>query len=212
MEKEVYEVYERYGLPATDDRQIDVDDLDSEWLEHTNIFGEYSDAASLATFRKDQQRTVADRKKNELERVKSELTLAVKADPSEYNLEKATEASVEACVKTQDEYLSALDDYISAWEKYNEFKFDSDILQGAVKTMEQRRFSLENSMRLMSLQYFETPSEPKTDPASRHRIKQKSREQSRKSISEAMDHEGEETDETKTKKRKSTKSTKRSKK
>jgi len=202
MDKMVAEIYDKYGLPCLEDREIDPDDLDSEWLEHTNIFGEYSDAASKASYLKDSQRALVDRKKSKLDEVKADLSLKIKSDPSEYGLEKATDASVENSAKTQEEYISALDEYLSAWEKYNVLKFESDVLQGAVKTMEQRRFSLENSMRLMSLQYTEPPSEPKTDAKSRLKIKKKQRSETRGTIASAMDNNDEDSKRSRKRKRK----------
>lgn len=183
------QIYEKYNLSPKIDREVDVDELDVEWFEHTNMFGDYSDAYAIASKKRDDAKLAVERAKENVDKVKAEIGLDIRANPNEYDLTKVTDASVEACIKTQDKYQKVMEDYFAAWEKHNQAKYESDVLGGAVKTMEQRKFSLENAIRLMTMQYFDTPNEPKDDPKARQKIRKMERARARQKIMEAMDDE-----------------------
>lgn len=187
-------VYQKYGLSPIIDREVDTDELDVEWFEHTNAFGEYSDAYAEAAQKRDSARLKVERAKENVERIKAELNLVIRQSPEEYDLvgkdgKKPTEATIESCIKTQDPYIQAMEQYFAAWENQNECKYEAEVLSGAVKTMEQKKSSLENAIRLMNMQYFETSSEPKTNPKVRHDAKKKRRKAVQQKIQEAMDDE-----------------------
>jgi hypothetical protein len=184
------QIYEKYGLVPNMDREIDPDELDTEWFEHTNLFGDYSDAYAIASKKRDSARLEVERAKEKVDRIKSDLFLQIKNDPEAFDLEKATDSTTEACVKVQPQYINAMEEYYTAWETHNQAKYEAEVLGGSVKTMEQRRSSLEGAMRLMAMEYFVSPNEPKDDPKARQHIKKIKREKTRKKIMEAMDESG----------------------
>lgn len=119
------------------DLSIDPLALDMEWLQQPNLFLKYSNELALARKAKDE--------------AKQKLLQARARERKELSEKgKVTEAMVE-------EELSLTEE----WDSYIKVCYEEDILDGAVKAMNQRKQALENMVELLKLQYFAGPKEPR---------------------------------------------------
>lgn len=130
-----------------EDLYIDPDALDVEWLEQAQTFMRWSEKLADARAR-------VDRAKDKLKVVRAEVFLDVRANPNKYGLEKVTDKASDAVVESNEDVKAAASELIA-------FKHESDILDGAVKSFDQRKTSLENLVKLQGQNYFAGPSEPR---------------------------------------------------
>jgi len=143
------------------DKQIDPDALDIEWLNQPNLFYKYSDALNEAMNRRNDLKLHVEAAKEEVDRVKAELDLAIREDPEEYGLSKVTETAVTSTILTQPELQAAQKKYYSSKEALNDAQAEVNKLFTAVNTMEEKKVALEQLVRLLNQQYFSTPVEPR---------------------------------------------------
>ena len=124
--------------------KIDKYNLDEEWLQQPGHFYAYAEELAEAQKR-------YDKKKEKLDIIKADLVLDVTKNPEDYGLSKTTQALIDATVETIDEYQKAKSELSDA-------KYDLNVLQSAVKTLEQRKTALENLVRLHGQNYYSEPS------------------------------------------------------
>jgi hypothetical protein len=129
------------------DARIDPLQLDMECLDMSETFCKWAQKSADA-------RAEVDKLKIELERVESLLSLDIRANPQEYHLEKITEASVVATVKTAKSYLDVN-------EKLVEARRESALTSTAVTAMEMKKRMLEVLVTLHGQQYFAGPNIPR---------------------------------------------------
>lgn len=126
---------------------INPDALDVEWLAQPSLFMKYAEAASEA-------RHAMDEAKENVDLVKAEVDREIRQDPGAFGLEKTTEGSISAAVLCHERYQEAI-------EKYNQSRFQNDLLMNAVRAFDQRKVALENLVKLHGQSYFSGPSEPR---------------------------------------------------
>lgn len=134
-------------MPKNDDSEFlhyDEHSLDAEWQRQAPLFHRY--AVKLA----DAKNRYAEAKA-EFELQEAELSRAVRATPERYGLQKTTEALIEATVKVQQEYQSAL-------RAMNKARHDVDVVQAAVDALHHKKAALENAVSLWAKNYFATPT------------------------------------------------------
>lgn len=148
-------------LNIDQDKQIDPDALDVEWLNQSNLFYKYSNALNEAIDRKNDMKLQVEAAKEEVDRVKAELDLAIREDPDEYGLSKVTESAITSTILTQPELQAAQKKYYSAKEALNAAQSEVNKLFTDVNTMETKKDSLEQLVKLLNQQYFSTPVEPR---------------------------------------------------
>ena len=152
------------------DLRIDEDALDIEFLDQPNLYFKYS---------KEQARAKA-----ELEDAKTHCDIAlanlssdIRSYPDEYGVVKVTKDSVEdvanralgdeeqvkkICDRKKHEYGAGLiDKYRRAHSALRQTQHDYDLVNAAVRAIEQRKSSLENLVKLMLGNYFSAPLEPR---------------------------------------------------
>jgi hypothetical protein len=83
-----------------DPLEIDEDRLDQEWKRQPRLALWAGDKQADAQY-------AVDNAKNQLELIEAQLTMAVRQTPSEYSLDKITEASIKATVILQPQYQAA---------------------------------------------------------------------------------------------------------
>lgn len=129
------------------DIKIDHDSLDVEWLEQPELmlrYGRYQASCALEL----------DKAKERLDVVRAELDKKIRANPEAYEIAKVTETVVSNTIITQDEYMEAQSQALSA-------KFEFDIARAAVNAIHGRKDALENLVRLHGMQYFAGPNMPR---------------------------------------------------
>lgn len=144
-----------------EDKQIDPDALDVAWVEQSDLYYKYSDALNDAMQWKNDCKLEVERKKEELETVKARLDIDIRKNPDGYDLPKVTEQVVNSAIALDGDYEKSLEELFSAKEELNKAQDAVNRLYSCVATMEQRKTSLEQLVRLLNQQYFSTPSEPR---------------------------------------------------
>ncbi len=130
---------------------IDKNRLDEEWINQPKRFFRWAIDLEGA-------RDVLEDAKAEFDVVKSEIDLAIRSDPEDYEelpkeaveKNKVTEKMVAAVVPMQKEYKEAQQVMFEA-------KYRVGILQAAVTTLEHRKRALEKLVDLYGQQYFAKP-------------------------------------------------------
>jgi hypothetical protein len=123
--------------------QIDLSRLDKEWVDQPEHY--FLAARDLASAKE----VMAEAKAN-VDLVKAELGLAVRASPGDFDLEKATEGSVNDAITVHPRYKKAVARYIRA-------KKEVDDVEAAVTALEHKKKALESLVYLQGQNYFAEP-------------------------------------------------------
>lgn len=134
-------------LNYEEDVRIDPDALDVEWLGQSELMRRYTKHAS-------QLKKEVDQAKERLEVGKAKLEMKIRANPEQYGLAKATEASIQSALILQPEYHELMNDYINT-------KYESDVAIGVVRSLDHRKAALEELVRLFTSSYFAGPQSPR---------------------------------------------------
>lgn len=137
----VDEIPEERDLDA--DLRIDEMSLNKEWRKQPKTYHAWSKIAARA-------KRMAEIRKGDLEVVKSEVSQDIRNHPSSHGISKVTDKAIETAVILDVRYKKALRQSIDA-------RYDSDVLSGAVKAMEQRKDSLEWLSKLFLANYYSEP-------------------------------------------------------
>ena len=122
---------------------IDKNRLDDEWLNQPKLYFRW--AVQL-----EDARDALESEKAKFDVVKSELDLAIRTKPDDYDLPKVTDKSVAAVLITTS-------DYKEAQQSMFEAKHRVGILQAAVTAMDHRKKALEKLVDLHGQKYFAQP-------------------------------------------------------
>ena len=129
------------------DASIDETALDVEWLRQPMLMIRYGKLTAKA-------KLDADHAKETLDFVKAEISNDVRLNPVAYNLGKPSIPMVADAVLMQQEYKTAMADYLQK-------KYEFDLVINAMKAIDQKKTALENLVRLHGQQYFAGPSVPR---------------------------------------------------
>jgi len=132
------------------DLRIDEEALDLEWLDQPSLMMKYT--RLQARLQKEE-----DEVKERLELVTADLDKDIRENPDNYGLgdiPKITEAVVKGAVLNSKKYKDANAEYLEA-------RFENNIAKGAVRSVDQRKTSLENLVKLHGQQYFAGPRVPR---------------------------------------------------
>ena len=157
-------------LDYESDLKIDEDALDIEFLEQPNLYFKYSREQAKAKARLEDLKTHCDI-------ALANLLSDVRSEPDEYGVAKVTKDSVEdvanrslgdeeqikkICDRKKYEHGAGLiDKYRRAHSRLRETQHEFDLINAAVRAIEQRKSSLENLVKLMLGNYFSAPMEPR---------------------------------------------------
>ena len=119
--------------------------LDKEWLQQSSLYFKYAKLQAEAD-------AVLRRTKESLEITKASLFTRIRIE-KEQAKDKCTEAILDASIKNTTEYIDAL---IKVQRAQTEFQ----ILQVAVRAFEQRKYALENLVKLQLSGYYADPKAP----------------------------------------------------
>lgn len=142
---------------------IDENLLDEEWLKQPKLMFKYG--SKLADAIAD-----LDEAKSKLNLVKAEVYQEISNDPDGYEISKTTEAAINNCMLMQPEYQAALKAFNKATHRVN-------IMDAAVKAIQDRRRALENMVELHGQSYF---AEPRTSASSREAMNDRQKQDIRR--------------------------------
>lgn len=158
--------------------KIDKLRLDEEWLDQPRLYGVWALKLSNAKAELEQAKAA-------LEVTHAELDKEVRADPTEYEIGKATEGAIKSLIPTLKGYRKALNEL-------NLAKHKVDVLQVVVNALEHRKRALEKLVDLQGREYW---SEPIADEAGRealdeaHRKRNKRRHPDKRKVREQEEEE-----------------------
>lgn len=123
--------------------EIDVNELDREWVGQPELFHTYAIQAADA-------RLALDEAKAQLDITRAEIDKDIRDRPAHYDLEKVTETALLSVLLLQPMHQKAV-------RAVNKAKHDLDIVQAAVTALDHRKKALENLVFLHGQNYFSTP-------------------------------------------------------
>ncbi len=148
-----------------DDLTINEAALDVEWLSQPRLMLKYTRLAAEA-------RKMVSATKEKRDVVRATKRKEILSDPEKFGLAKTTEAVVEGAIVVSTEYEEVNAAYIEA-------VYEAEILEGAVRAIDQKKTALENLVRLHAASYFAGPSVP------RDLSYEKKKEDQRREVSQA---------------------------
>lgn len=125
----------KLDLDFENDLEIDPLSLDEEWLNQPNIFYRYSKALAQA--------------KKERRLAEKTLLIAQAEVRKNYNGKTTVDIMKEESAELEE------------WEAFKEARYREDLLEAAVRALQQRKTALENMVELLKMQYFSGPNEPR---------------------------------------------------
>jgi len=129
------------------DVSIDPFHLDAEVLGYPRLVSQY---AGLAAEANRDAKQASERVKT----LRSELVKEAWADPTVLG------KGVKPTVQTVEAYYRNDEDYQAAKEEFIEAEYEADIINGVVDAIRSKRYMLDGSLRLISLEFFSSPKVP----------------------------------------------------
>lgn len=152
------------------DITINQDALDVEWLEQPRLMMRYGRYLAEAELELANAKQALDIKRAELDK-------NIRMNPSNYDIEKVTEAAVSNAILGDAGYKSTV-------EEFNQCQYEYTMVKNAVKAFEHKKDALENLVRLFGQQYFAGPSVPRD--LSKEYQKQQEQKKSDRKVAEKM--------------------------
>jgi len=140
------------------DIKIDPDALDVEWLDQPDLLLDYSLAQDQAGKERDAKKVELEKAERHLKEEKARIALDMKKNPEDYDLPKTSDSTIEDAVTIDPDYKTAKDAYFKALEAFNEAKDNFNRIYSATKSIEGRKASLENLVKLLGQRYFAAPN------------------------------------------------------
>ena len=142
-------------------------ELDTIVETHANEVWEWgkklADAKQQVSILKAQLDVVKSEAKSERELAVSTLDAEIRKNPKNFNLEKATDKSVESCVVRQDGYRDIIKQERNKIHKAQtqliEAQHEVDIYEVKMETLRHRKTMIEEEIKLYSTGYFAKPSQ-----------------------------------------------------
>ena len=169
-------------LDIEQDKLIDPDALDVEWIEQANLFYKYSDALNEAMEKKNDLKLKIEYAKEKLDELKAALDLSIRKNPEEFGLSKVTESSINSAILIHKEYKNALESLYDVKKEFNEAQSATNKLFSCVSTMEQKKSALENLGKLLAQQYFSSPDSPRNLKYEHHNRTSKIKQEAKRKI------------------------------
>lgn len=128
--------------------EIDPNRLDEEWVEQVSHYHTW--AMKLADAKMEYERA-----KSQEEMVTAEIDQRIRLHPDQFGMEKrTTEDGIKKTIVLQKSYQRAREEVIKA-------KHTMDQVQGAVNTLDNRKYALQDLVKLRLSDYFAEPAAPK---------------------------------------------------
>jgi uncharacterized protein YpiB (UPF0302 family) len=130
---------------------IDQNALDKEWLRQPELMYDYSVQLADA-------RSAMDLAKNKAEVVYAQLDADIRANPTQYGINKISETAIKNAIASEKAYRISQ-------RKVLETRHELDILQAAVTALDHKKQALQNLVTLHGQSYFSSPSAGATGKA-----------------------------------------------
>lgn len=131
-----------------EDLEIDPNALDNEWLNIAHLNHQYGEASADA--KRDMEGA-----KEAVDMIMATVGLEIRRNPKKYNLEdKITEGTISATILLDSRVQKAKQVYATKRHEY-------DVVQSAVWAVKAKESSLENLVKLLQMDYFAGPREPR---------------------------------------------------
>jgi hypothetical protein len=152
--------------------EIDPDFLDVCLINQAPLLYKYSKMLEDA-------REQLDILKNQLNLLRSDIAAEIRKAPDKYGLEKITDKAIDLCVDSDDEYQDL-------YKQYLKQRHEVGVFQSAVFSINQRKESLENLVRLFGSKYFSSPYVGDVDLTERSKLFEQKRLKNKKSANEKI--------------------------
>ena len=129
------------------DVRINENSLDVEWLEQPELMRRYTHHSAVCHLDMDKEKVALDL-------VKAELDKRVRSNPGGFGLEKITEGAIVSAIVQAPVYQKA-------HQKFLEARFEHEVSQGVVRSIDQKCKALENLVKLHGQSYFAGPVVPR---------------------------------------------------
>jgi len=130
-----------------DELMIDPSALDVEWLEQPILMQKVCDEASEC-------RSHMESMKEALEKCRAHLDHEIRNDPESFGIEKITEAVIQSNITANHKTESRIKKLNDATREYN-------FAMNKVRAVDMRKSALENLVKLLGMEYFASPIEPR---------------------------------------------------
>lgn len=138
--------------------ELDKDRLDDEWLAQPLLMDEYSQALVEARYE-------AEKAKDNLKLIEATVAAKIRKQPDRYGVLKVTDKAITDAVLVSEDYCEAVDDYRDA-------RYQQEVCQAKVDSLEHRKKALENLVWLFGQQYFSSPSAKKATPEAIEKVRE----------------------------------------
>lgn len=145
--------------------EIDVLSLHKEWEKQPELYLTYAEKLAKA-------KRNLDRIKNQLEVIRSTVSMKIRNNPSKFGIEKVTESCITSAVLTHKKVKAGI-------KKVTQAKYKVDMYLASVGACDHRKKALENLVYLQGQGYY---AEPHID----NETKQKMEERRKKTISKKI--------------------------
>jgi len=126
--------------------QPDPHRLDEEWVKQPELYRQWANEAADA-------RRELDEAKNELAATRAETSFAIRTNPSDYDLNKVTEAGIGEVLLQQKQVQHAESAVVEARHRL-------DVVNGIVTALDHKRKALESLVSLHLSSYYASPRAP----------------------------------------------------
>lgn len=131
------------------ENEINIDEsaLDLECLEQPRLMLKYGSLYA-------KMNKLLELAKDHKETVRARLSRDIRANPTNFGLEKITDAAVEATIQSHRDYQQASEEYIEA-------RYNAQLINAVVESFEHRKSMLELLVKLNGQNYFSAPQTPR---------------------------------------------------
>jgi len=124
---------------------VDKNRLDEEWLEQPRLRFAFHEALADAN-------AAVERAEANIKLMDAELDKEIRLCPSEFNFEKApTEPGIKATILSHERHQEAFENWVNS-------KHEADVLMACVKAIDDRKYALQDLVRLRLANYFGDPT------------------------------------------------------
>jgi hypothetical protein len=137
-------------------------DLAEDWLRQPILMRKYTKAAAEASLTANEAKLKEKVRKVELDKAKAAVEKEIREHPTDYMPGKPTEKTVAAHILLHPTVAKAQEDYFDATEDLNKALYHLALLDGGIKSLDDKRRALESFVELERHGWFSAPRERET--------------------------------------------------
>ena len=145
-----------------DFHEIDLHNLHEEWVSQVRMYRHYAEKLANARCQYEHAKTDKDGAEKDQKLIGAEVDLEIRRNsPDKYGLEKLTEKTVENLVLTHKRYKSVQDEVFRFQRIAIDLGYKVGMLEATIKTLDNRKKALEDTVQLRQSDYFSEPRPPR---------------------------------------------------